>query len=112
MEKLGFTNLICVIIKQKILNLKSNLLRTKMKIPVYIADLTHTNGGIMALTHPLGTAYVAAYCQEMLKNIFDISLFKFPVDLIKKINKKTPKILAFSNYSWNIELSYEIAKWV
>ena len=82
------------------------------RFSLYIADLTHTSSGIMSNTHPLGSAYVAAYCQEKFKNIIDIELFKFPNDLIKSLSIKLPQVLAFSNYSWNLELSYEIAKWV
>ena len=82
------------------------------RFSLYIADLTHTSSGIMSNTHPLGCAYVAAYCQEKFKDIIDIDLFKFPNDLIKSLSIKLPQVLAFSNYSWNLELSYEIAKWV
>ena len=82
------------------------------KFSVYIADLTHTSGGIMSNTHPLGCAYVAAYCENKFKTMIDIDLFKFPNDLIKQLYTNMPNILAFSNYSWNLELSYEIATWV
>lgn len=83
-----------------------------MNPKIYLADLTHTNNGIMALTLPLGTAYVAAYCLKMFKDKFDIHLVKFPEDLLDKLEREMPTVLAFANYSWNIELSYEIVKWV
>jgi len=78
---------------------------------LFISDLTHTSSGIMSNTHPLGSAYVAAYCQDQFKGNIDIKLYKYPDDLIKSLSSKLPQILAFSNYSWNLELSYEIAKW-
>lgn len=82
------------------------------KRKLYLADLTHTNGGIMALTHPLGTAYVAAYCAQQFKDSLEVELFKFPLDLMEKLEKEIPDVLAFSNYSWNLELSYSIASHV
>ena len=52
----------------------------------------------MSNTHPLGSAYVAAYCQDQFKGNIDINLYKYPDDLIKSLSSKLPQILAFSNY--------------
>ena len=38
-----------------------------MKKKVYSADLTHTGNGTMALTFPLGTAYVVSYAKKILE---------------------------------------------
>ena len=40
----------------------------------------------------------------------DIALFKYPHDLEAYLEKTTPKIACFSNYSWNIKLAYEHAR--
>ena len=78
---------------------------------VYVADLTHTKNGIMALTFPLGTAYVATYAKQILGDRLDFELFKFPENLAKKIAENPPRILALSNYSWNLELGYRLCEW-
>ena len=79
------------------------------RVKIYLADLTHTGKGIHASTFPLGMAYVAAYAKQELGNEFDIEVFKFPQDLSEAIIKNPPKILSFSNYSWNFELGYKFA---
>lgn len=79
---------------------------------VYIADLTHTSSGIMSNTFPLGCAYVAAYCSSIFKNKINLDLHKYPEDLLRALDTKLPSIMAFANYSWNLELSYEIATWI
>lgn len=81
------------------------------KTKVYLADLTHTGNGIIALTFPLGTSFVAAYAKQELGDRFDFSLFKFPDDLGKAIGNEPPKVLALSNYSWNLELGYKLSAW-
>ena len=80
--------------------------------PVYIADLTHTSSGIMSNTFPLGCAYVAAYCSSIFKNKINLDLYKYPEDLLRALDTKLPWVMAFANYSWNLELSYEIATWI
>ena len=82
-----------------------------MKNKVYLADLTHTRNGIMALTFPLGTAFVAAYAKQVLGGDFEFSLFKFPDRLSQAISEGPPHVLALSNYSWNLELGYKLSTW-
>ncbi len=76
---------------------------------VYLGDLTNTGNGIMALTFPLGTSYVAAYAKQELGDRFDFRLFKFPEALGQAMKSDPPKVLALSNYSWNLELSYKLS---
>ncbi len=78
---------------------------------IYIADLTHTANGISAQTFPLGASYVLAYAQHKLGNEFQFKLFRFPEYLTQAIIQNPPEVIAFSNYSWNFELSYKIAHW-
>ncbi len=82
-----------------------------MNNKVYIADLTHTGNGTMALTFPLGASYVASYAKKILGNKFDIRLFKYQDKLHKEILKNKPIALGLSNYCWNIELGYTLIKW-
>ena len=83
-----------------------------MKKKIWISDLTHTAQGISANTFPLGASYVAAYAKKELGNYCDVKLFKFPSDLTKALNKETPDMLCFSNFSWNFELAYKYASLV
>ena len=73
-----------------------------MKPKIFIADLTHTSAGLHAPTFPLGTAFVASYAKKNLGDSFEIKLFKFPNDLCKALGEQQPKVLALSNYSWNL----------
>lgn len=82
-----------------------------VKTKVYLGDLTHTGNGIIALTFPLGTSFVAAYAKQELGDRFDFSLFKFPDALSKAISNDAPQVLALSNYSWNLELGYKLSSW-
>jgi hypothetical protein len=73
-----------------------------VKKKVYLADLTHTGNGIIALTFPLGTAFVAGYASMVLGDEFDFRLFKFPDRLSRSIVEEPPQVLALANYSWNL----------
>ena len=81
-----------------------------MKKPeIWISDLTHTAQGISAHTFPLGASYVYAYAKQELGKDFNFKLFKFPSDLNNELINNYPKMLCFSNYSWNFELSCNFA---
>ena len=82
-----------------------------MKKKVYSADLTHTGNGTMALTFPLGTAYVVSYAKKILEKDFSFKLFKYQDRLSQAISNDPPDILALSNYCWNIELGYTLINW-
>ena len=79
---------------------------------VFLADLTHTALGISALSFPLGTAFVASYAQSILGDKFAFQLFKYPEDCADAVLAHTPRVIGFSNYAWNIELSYKLASWI
>jgi radical SAM superfamily enzyme YgiQ (UPF0313 family) len=79
------------------------------KPKIYFADLTHTAQGISAATFPLGISYVLSYAKKHLGADFEVRLFKFPAALEEAIAQAPPKILSFSNYSWNLEISYKMA---
>jgi hypothetical protein len=77
---------------------------------VFVSDLTHTKQGISAATFPLGASYVYSYTKKHLEKEIDFKLFKFPEDLNDALKVKIPEILSFSNYSWNLEISYKFAE--
>lgn len=80
------------------------------KTLIYFADLTHTAQGISSKTFPLGAGCVAAYAQKKLSGQVEIDLFKFPEDLDRALITRKPDILAMSNYSWNLRLTYAFAR--
>ena len=82
-----------------------------MSRKVYIADLTHTGNGTMALTFPLGASYVASYAKKILGKKFDFKLFKYQDRLHEAILNEPPQFLGLSNYCWNIELGYTLIEW-
>jgi radical SAM superfamily enzyme YgiQ (UPF0313 family) len=79
------------------------------KKKVYFADLTHTAQGISASTFPLGISYIVSHAKHHLGADFDLELYKFPKDLEAALRREAPAILCFSNYSWNLEISYKLA---
>ncbi len=82
-----------------------------MKKKIFLADLTHTGRGIHAPNFPLGTAFVCSYAQEVLRNDFEIRLFKFPEQLYEALNNEHPFLIGLSNYCWNLELGYKLSTW-
>ena len=81
----------------------------KTKPNIWISDLTHTAQGITAATFPLGASCVFSYAKEKIGKDFEFKLFKFPSHLNEALNKQSPKMLCFSNFKWNFELSYKFA---
>ena len=80
---------------------------------VYLADLTHMDLGVASEAFPLNIGLVASYAKKNFGKELDITLFKYPQDLLEALKEKTPHILGFSNYTWNCNLSYhftELAK--
>ena len=77
---------------------------------IYFADLSHTGTIVSANFFPLAIGYVAANLNAELPGQFQIELFKYPDDLSAALSRQTPRILGFSNYSWNINISYEYVK--
>jgi len=78
---------------------------------VFLADLTHTADGNIARYFPLGAAYVASYAQTVLGDDLGFQLFKFPEPMAAAVVEERPVLLGFSNYSWNLELTYRFALW-
>ena len=79
------------------------------KTLIYLADLTHTGPVISSEVFPLGIGLLASYLLTAIPDQVDVKIFKFPSDLSTALEKETPQIMGFSNYSWNCNLSYEYA---
>lgn len=76
------------------------------KLRIYLADLIH-NRHIYNYAVPLNIAYITARLKQRVKNEVDISIFKFPDDLISALSYP-PDIIALSNYDWNVNLNRTI----
>lgn len=81
----------------------------QLKPLVYLADLTHTGLIVSAPYHPLGIGLIAAYMRQELDDAYEIELFKYPDDLSAALERRTPDIVGFANYSWNCNLAHAYA---
>jgi tRNA A37 methylthiotransferase MiaB len=81
-----------------------------VKTDLYFADLSHTGTIVSANFFPLAIGYVAANLNAQIPDEFEIELFKYPGDLSSALTRRVPRLIGFSNYSWNINLSYEYIK--
>ena len=77
---------------------------------IVFADLSHTGTIVSANFFPLAIGYVAANLLDKCSGQVDVELFKYPDDLSAALSKRIPRIIGFSNYSWNLNLSYEYIK--
>jgi radical SAM superfamily enzyme YgiQ (UPF0313 family) len=80
---------------------------------ITICDLTHTSTGSYAtnlMPYPIASIKSNFMHFSKYKNEFEIEIFKDPQKFIQVFLSKNPKLVGFSNYIWNAELSYEIAK--
>jgi radical SAM superfamily enzyme YgiQ (UPF0313 family) len=83
---------------------------TQTRALVYLADLTHTGQLVASNTHPLAIGLIGAYLREHMADRIEVELFKYPQDLSAALAQRTPRLIGFSNYSWNCNLSYEYVK--
>ncbi|MFA7239070.1 MAG: cobalamin-dependent protein [Sulfuricellaceae bacterium] len=78
-------------------------------INIAFSDLTHTGITVDTNYFPLGIGYVAGYAKKCFGDSINIDLFKYPNDLSVYLTKKEVQVACFSNYSWNLNLSYQVA---
>jgi len=82
----------------------------KSKTLIYLADLTHMASVISAEIFPFAVGLIGAKLIESLPDEVEIEIFKFPNNLTNALEEQTPHIIGFSNYSWNVNISYNYAK--
>ena len=78
------------------------------KLKVFLGDLTHTTTVISSDVIPINIGYLAEYLNLKLGGKVEISLFKYPDDLIRALKKEKPAVLALSSYPWNKNISLKI----
>src|SRR3989338_7983483 len=74
-----------------------------MALKVYLADLVYDTIKFNYVV-PLNIAYIGAYATQQCGDQVNISLFKYPSDLEKKLVEEPPDVLGLSYYSWNDRL--------
>ena len=79
-----------------------------MKVKLSFSDLSHKDHFCNAT--PYAASLVAAYATKQFGDVIETELFKRPENLIPFFEQTPPKIACFSNYIWNTNLSYSIAK--
>jgi radical SAM superfamily enzyme YgiQ (UPF0313 family) len=97
-----------------ILNLSHQAGTKRMK--VFLCDLVHNQSlgtnqisGGQDFVVPLNIASLAVYAKKELEDSIEISLFKYPQDLIDALNRESPSVIGFSNYIWNQDINAKIA---
>lgn len=76
---------------------------------IFLADLTHTAQGYAQELTPYAIACIKSWGHQYSKHSLEIELFKDPQKFIDSFLIKKPQILGFSNYMWNLDISYSIA---
>ena len=78
---------------------------------VFLCDLTHTSQGYAAELTPYPVACIKAWIHEYSRHsdTLNVELFKHPQRFIDAFIEQQPAIIGFSNYMWNLDLSYSIA---
>lgn len=75
----------------------------------FLCDLTHTAQGINSELIPYAIGCIKSYVHSKSSHEVDIALYKYPEDLAEDFSKSQPEIIGFSNYMWNLDLSYTFA---
>jgi radical SAM superfamily enzyme YgiQ (UPF0313 family) len=73
---------------------------------IYFTDLTHTGPVISSEVFPYGVGMVAASLLASQPDMWDIEIFKYPDDLNSALTRRIPDVIASTNYSWNLNLTY------
>jgi len=60
---------------------------------------------------PLNIGYIVSYAKKIHGNKFDFKLYRKADDFIDDFNSCAPKIVAFSQYAWNDDLTRNILQW-
>ena len=60
---------------------------------------------------PLNIGYIVSYAKKIHGNKFDFTLYRKADDFIDDFNSCAPKIVAFSQYAWNDDLTRNILQW-
>ena len=82
---------------------------SKKKLKIFLGDITHDTIVLVSDTIPINIGFIASYIKKTYGDKVDITLFKYPDDIIKEIKSNPPDVIGLSNYSWNSNLSEFLA---
>ena len=82
---------------------------SEKKLRIFLGDITHDTIFLVSDTIPINIGFIASYIDKTHGDKVDISLFKYPNDIINEIKSNPPDVVGLSNYSWNSNLSEFIA---
>jgi len=77
---------------------------------IYICDISHTSQGITSEYVPYAIGCIKSYFHEHGEQEAEVRLFKFPETLAAEFAREKPTLVAFSNYMWNLDISYMFAQ--
>ena len=82
---------------------------SEKKLRIFLGDITHDTIFLVSDTIPINIGFIASYIDKTYGDKVDITLFKYPNDIINEIKSNPPDVVGLSNYSWNSNLSEFIA---
>ncbi len=85
------------------------MLNNNKKLKVYLGDITHDTIILVSDVIPINIGFIGTYMKKIFGDQVDITLFKYPNDIIKAIKSDPPDVIGLSNYSWNSNLSEHLA---
>ncbi len=80
---------------------------------IFLSDLSHvTAGGLTSEFLPYGVGCIKSYFRKYARSrdLYDVRIFQDPEAFISSYLSNPPELVAFSNYSWNRDLSYGLAE--
>ncbi len=77
-------------------------------LSILLADLVHPNNQLK--TFPYAAGCVGAYAAAALDGAVTMEVFRSPEELGEAFNLQVPDLIGFTNYVWNLELSYEVIR--
>tara|TARA_B100001123_G_scaffold307897_1_gene344033 strand:- start:7532 stop:9643 length:2112 start_codon:yes stop_codon:yes gene_type:complete len=77
---------------------------------IFLCDISHTSQRITSEYVPYAIGCIKSYFHEYGKNDAEVQLFKYPGKFADEFMRQKPTMVGFSNYLWNLDLSYTFAK--
>ena len=96
-------------VKKETSNINFNLIHDNHPL-IWLMDPTYTKPQISSETMPSAIGGIATFTEKNLHLNTSIKLFKYPERFAEELEKTIPDIIGFSNYMWNSELSFSLAK--
>ncbi|MFN3075332.1 MAG: B12-binding domain-containing radical SAM protein [Alphaproteobacteria bacterium] len=76
----------------------------------FLCDPTHTAQGLNAELIPYALGCIKSYFHANATRPAEIRLFKYPETFAEAFLTLRPTLVGFSNYAWNLDLSYSLAE--